>query len=86
MNDNTPNSNNGPWWKPAMQVFSQVSTWIAVPIILAVIAGEKLDEHYDSGHKILISLSVLAFVLSAYGIVRTVKRYAEKLKKQMDKK
>ena len=38
----------GPWWKPAMQIFSEISTWIAAPIILAVIAGKALDNHFGT--------------------------------------
>ena len=77
---------NGPWWKPAMVIFSEISTWIAVPIILAVVAGKALDKHYNTGHIILMSLAGISFFISAYGIVKAVKNFSAKLKKEEDKK
>ena len=83
------NNNNkkmvGPWWKPAFEIFSEISTWIAVPIILAVIGGKALDEHYNTKPWMLIGLTIIAFLISSYGIVKAVKNYAAKIKKE-DKK
>lgn len=71
----------GPWWKPAVQLFSEISTWIAVPIILALIAGKALDKYYGTKPWILLILAGVGFATSSFGIVRAVKKYTDKLKK-----
>jgi F0F1-type ATP synthase assembly protein I len=85
--ENNNNVNNvGPWWKPAMQVFSEISVWISVPIILAVIVGNKLDVHYGTKPKLLAIFALVSFIISSFGIFRTVRKHADKIKKQMEQK
>jgi F0F1-type ATP synthase assembly protein I len=71
----------GPWWKPAVEIFSEVSTWIAVPIIIALIVGKALDTHYGTKPLMLLVCTGLAFLVSAFGIVRAVKKYVAKTNK-----
>ena len=68
----------GPWWKPGMQVFSEVSTWIVVPVVVALIAGKALDKHYETSPFIFLSLTGIAFLFSCFKIVRVVKNYMKK--------
>jgi len=81
LNNNLPASPSGPWWKQGVQVFSEVSTWIFVPIILALIAGKALDNHYGTKPVMLLTLAGVSFLISAYGIVKAVKNFTSKLKK-----
>ncbi|KKR83671.1 MAG: hypothetical protein UU30_C0012G0001, partial [Candidatus Nomurabacteria bacterium GW2011_GWA2_40_97] len=60
---------------------SEVSTWIFVPIILALIAGKALDNHYGTKPVMLLTLAGVSFLISAYGIVKAVKNFTSKLKK-----
>ncbi len=88
MENNKNNNNNlprrgGVWWKPAFEIFSEISTWIAIPIILAVIAGKALDNHYSTKPWILIGCVIMAFLVSSFGMVRAVKRYAKDIKKNL---
>ena len=83
-NNNLPRQ-SGVWWKPAFEIFSEISTWIAVPIIIAVILGKALDQHYGTKPWLLIAFACFAFLISAYGIIKAVKKFAEDQKKQ-DKK
>ena len=62
-------------WKPAFQIFGQVSTWVVVPIVLALIFGKMLDKHYGTDPWIFLGLTSLAFLFSSYGIVRVVGKY-----------
>jgi F0F1-type ATP synthase assembly protein I len=71
----------GPWWKPAFEIFSEISTWIAVPIIIAVIGGKALDTRYGTKPWIFIGCVVVAFAVSSFGLVRSVKKYADRIKK-----
>lgn len=73
-------------WAPAMRIFSEISTWIAGPIILAVIVGKYLDNRYGAGNLWLLVLSGAAFLISAYGIVKSVKQYAAKFDRNPDVK
>ena len=67
-------------WIPALQIFSEVSTWIFMPIILALIAGKALDRHFGTKPTLLLVSAGVAFLISAYGIVKSVKKYAKKIK------
>ncbi|MFZ3011822.1 MAG: AtpZ/AtpI family protein [Minisyncoccia bacterium] len=82
LNNSGPASwGKGPWWKPAFEIFSEISTWIAVPIILAVIGGKALDIRYGTKPWIFIGCVVISFAISSFGLVRSVKKYAERIKK-----
>lgn len=79
---NKSNNSSGPWWKAGALVFSEISTWIVVPIVLALIFGKKLDAHYGTEPWMFIGLAALGFLITAYGIVKSVRKYAEKAKKK----
>lgn len=76
------NLNKGPWWKQGVQLFSEVSTWIFVPIILALIGGKALDAHYGTKPVMLLVLAGIAFLVSTYGIVKVVRNYTKNIKGQ----
>jgi F0F1-type ATP synthase assembly protein I len=69
-------------WKPAFELFGQVSTWIIVPIFLALIVGKALDKHYGTEPWIFLGLTGFSFILSLYGIVRVVTKYMKKIEIQ----
>lgn len=72
----------GPWWKPAVEIFSEISTWIAIPIILALILGKALDNYFGTKPWMLLILAGAGFLISSFGIVRAVKRFVEKTKEE----
>jgi F0F1-type ATP synthase assembly protein I len=86
MAEENKNSSDGPWWKPAVQVLSEVSVWIVVPIVLALVFGKMLDIRYGTKPAIFLSLTGLAFLITYYGIYRVMKRYTDKLKDKEEKK
>ena len=69
-------------WKSGIEVFSNISTWIIVPIILAVIFGKKLDVYYNTKPWIFFIFIIISFLISVFGIVQTVKKYKSKLEKE----
>ncbi len=79
MGEDKKNSNNGPWWKPAIQIMSEVSTWIVVPIVLALIFGKMLDAHYGTKPILFLTLTGIAFLFSCSKIFYIVKNYIKKL-------
>ena len=82
MEENKDNrGNGGPWWREAAVLFSEISTWIVGPIVLALIAGKWLDAKYGTKPWIFIALAAVGFAITAYGIVKTVRKYANKQNK-----
>jgi F0F1-type ATP synthase assembly protein I len=80
MEENKQNLNNkGPWWKPGVELFSEVSTWIIVPIVLALIFGKMLDVHYGTKPVIFLSFAGFGFLITCFGIFRIMKNYMKKL-------
>lgn len=77
-----PANKNEVWWKPAVEIFSQVSGWVAVPILLALFAGKYLDGLYGTRPWIFLGLSILGFLISSFGIVRTITTYVKKIEKE----
>ncbi|OGJ04737.1 hypothetical protein A2456_02925 [Candidatus Nomurabacteria bacterium RIFOXYC2_FULL_36_19] len=75
----TNESNKKIDWKPAFDVFSRVSTWVVVPIVLALIIGKALDSHYGTDPWIFLGCTGLGFIISSYGIVRVVFKYMKTL-------
>lgn len=86
MEENKENLNNkpsskGPWWASGVELFSQVSTWIVVPVVLALILGKMLDTRYGTKPIIFLSLTGLAFFFSCFKIIYIIKNYMKKLQK-----
>ena len=66
-------------WKQAFEIFTRVSTWVIVPIVLALIAGEALDERYGTKPWIFLGLTIVSFIVSSYGIVRVITKYMKEI-------
>jgi len=86
---NKPNKTE-PWWGPGLTVFAEVTGWIVGPIIVALYAGRYFDNKYNSEPWFFLSLTAVAFFVSAYGIItiatRFIKAAEQEVKKQQDKK
>ena len=72
-------------WKPAIEIFSQVSTWVVIPIVLALIFGKMLDVHYGTRPWIFLVFTGAAFLISCFGIVRVMSKYMKEIQNK-DKK
>ncbi len=84
------NKNNLPnkgWidWRPALEIFNDISIWIIIPIILALIFGKMLDKYFGTKPWIFIGLIIISFLISSLGIVNIVKKYIKNLKKEEKK-
>lgn len=79
--DKIENNQNtfGPWWKPAMQILGQVSTWIVVPIVLALVFGKMLDTRFGTEPIIFLVFAGIGFFVTCFGMYRVVKDYNKKL-------
>lgn len=76
------NQTKEPWWKPGVEVFGQVSAWVVVPIVLALIIGKYLDGLYGTKPWIFLSFSCVGFLISSFGIVLTATKYMRKISKE----
>ncbi len=71
-----------PWWRDGMIIFVKVSSYIAVPIILASFLGKFLDKKYNTGNLLFYILIALAFLTTIYMIWKEMKIYKKKIEKQ----
>lgn len=77
MADNDLEKNNQTvWWQPAVIMFAKLSSWIGLPIIIALFLGKWLDKKYNSAPWLLLACIGAAFVISMVGLVKeTVSEY-----------
>ena len=80
MTEDKPNSVSGPWWKQAAMLWGEISTWIVVPIVGALVFGKMLDKRFETEPIIFLSLAGLGFLVTCYGIFRIVKNYLKEIK------
>ncbi len=83
MNDN---DRNELWWKPGVEIFSQVSAWVVVPIVLALITGKYFDGLYGTRPWIFLGLSLIGFIISSFGIVLVITKYMRKIAREEKQK
>ena len=63
-----------------MELLSEVSTWIVVPIVCALVFGKMLDAHYGTKPVIFLIFAGLGFLVTCFGMYRVVKDYIKKIK------
>ncbi len=64
-------------YRLAMKIFADFSGTIAVPAVLAALAGKWLDTQYSTAPRYLILLLALALVSTAIVIVKKAKKYRD---------
>ncbi len=76
------NNNSKDLWKPALVLFSVLTGWIVVPVIIALFLGKYLDKRYDTEPWIFIVLIAVAFLTSMFKIGMTSRQYMKDLEKE----
>ena len=74
-----------PWWREGVILFTKVSSYIAVPIILASFTGKFLDKKYNTNYIFYVFI-VIAFISTLLLIWREMKVYKKNLDRQEIKK
>ncbi len=69
---------NNPWWKPAMFFYAKVTSWIIIPLVLAILLGKYVTKTIGSQSLFFIFV-MLGFGISCFGIYREVKNYQKGL-------
>lgn len=74
------------WYADALLMFSRLSIWIAVPVILASIIGNWLDRRYQSAPWMLIACVGFSFIVSMYGLIKETMKTFKKIEEDEAKK
>lgn len=68
-----------PWWRDGVIIFSKVSAYIAIPVIIASYIGKYLDKKYGTDPIIFLISVATAFILTIYLIWREMKIFQKKI-------
>ena len=74
-----------PWWQDSVMLFTQLSGWIGIPVILGVFLGQWLDQEYNTKPWLFLITVGLAFGISMIGIVKEAKSAIDKIDKDSKK-
>ncbi len=66
------------WWADALTMFTRLSIWIAVPVIIASLLGSYLDDKYGTAPWLLLACVGVSFIFTMIILVReTMKSFGE---------
>lgn len=66
----------------ALNIFGEISTWVVVPIVAALILGKYLDGRFDTKPWIFLSLTGVAFIVSIFGIGKILVKYIKDIERE----
>lgn len=67
-----------------IKVFSKISAWIVVPVLISAFIGKYLDARWNTSPWILGVSLALSFTVSMIAIVRIAKKYDTEILKEKD--
>lgn len=73
---------NIPWWQPGLVLFTRLSAWIAVPVLIAVFVGKYLDKIFHTSPWLFLASVAIAFIVSMAQIVRIGLKEMNKIEKK----
>lgn len=82
MNDKEKKNNIAPWWRDGLIIFTKVSAYIAIPVIIASYVGNYLDKKYNTNNLIFFILVAIAFLSTIYLIWKEMKIYKNKMEQE----
>lgn len=71
-----------PWWRDGVIIFTKVSSYIAIPIIIASLLGKFLDKKYHTENLLFYIFIAFAFLSTIYLIWKEMKIYKKKIEKE----
>lgn len=71
------------YYRFAMRIFVDFSGTIAIPAVLAALAGKWLDEKYQTEPRYIIALFFLAFIFTGIILVRKANKYKKEYEQLM---
>lgn len=85
-NKDSEQKKNSAWWQPSLILFAKFSGWIAAPVIIAAFLGRWLDKKYGTEPLLFLATVGFAFLISMFGLVKTVKEEYNKIEKENKEK
>lgn len=79
-------SEQAPWWQPGLILFSKLSTWIAIPILLALFIGKYLDKRLGTDPWLFLSFTGVSFIISTIGLVYESSKAMKKIEEEEQRK
>lgn len=76
----------GDFNRVAMATFLQFSGWIAIPIIMALFAGNWLDEKFKTEPTFTFIFIGVAFITTVVGLARKGKKMMQEVNQETEKK
>lgn len=73
-------NNKDLWWKPVMFFYVKTTSWIVLPLILAILVGKYVGKSAGSQFLFLV-LMMAGFGITCFGIYREIKKYKKDLEK-----
>lgn len=70
-------NNDAAYYRLAYRIFADFSGTIAVPAVLAALAGKWLDAKEQTGPRYLILFLLLAFSLTIWMVMKKAKQYQQ---------
>ncbi|MCX6792563.1 MAG: AtpZ/AtpI family protein [Candidatus Falkowbacteria bacterium] len=67
------------WWQEPLNIFSRLSGWVILPLIVGVFLGRWLDRRYNSGSKWFLIVIGIAFIVSMIGLIVQAKSEFKKI-------
>jgi len=67
-----------PWWQEPLNIFSRLSGWILLPLVVGTLLGRWLDTKYSSGSKWFLIVIGISFIISMIGLVVQAKKEFKK--------
>lgn len=67
-----------PWWQEPLSIFSRLSGWILLPLVVGTLLGRWLDTKYSSGSKWFLTVIGISFIISMIGLVVQAKKEFKK--------
>jgi F0F1-type ATP synthase assembly protein I len=75
-----------PWWQDSVMLFTQLSGWIGIPVILGVFLGRWLDQRYNTEPWLFLITVGVAFAISMIGIVKEAGGAMKKIEQDSNNK
>lgn len=73
-------------YRQAVRIFGEISTWVVVPIVVALILGKYLDGKYGTEPWIFLGLTGLSFLVSIGGIAKILGKYIKEINEETKNK
>ncbi|HNW71839.1 MAG TPA: hypothetical protein PKZ36_01900 [Candidatus Paceibacterota bacterium] len=85
--DTIKHQNGFGFWKPMIVFYAKTTSWIVLPLILAVFGGKFVTKTFQS-QSIFFLFIIVGFLITCFGIYREIKKYKKGLevseKKEQD--